>query len=147
MPTLRDSIAVVAKIDPDAYNAGAVTSDYVDMSKFHDIMAIVSVGDMQATSTVDAVLVQATDSGGTGVKNITGKSITQLTQAGTDDNKQAVINCRADELDKDNSFDFIAVKVTVAAAASDMDAVIIGFDARYDSATDNDLASVDEIVA
>ena len=147
MPTLQDSVAVVAAIDPDAYTAAAYTSDYVDMSKFHRIQALVLVGEMQATSTVDAKLVQATDSGGTGSKDITGKAITQLTQAGSDADKQAVINCRADELDLDNKFDFVAVTVTVGAAASDMGAVIIGLDARHDAATGSDLASVDEIVS
>lgn len=145
MPTLQDSVAVVAAIDPDAYTAAAYTSDWVDMSKFHDVMAIVSAGTMEATSTIDIVLRQATDSSGTGAKNITGKSSTQLTDS--DDDKQVVLNCRADELDKDNSFDYLAVQVTVGTAASDMGAIIIGFDARYESATANDLASVDEIVS
>ena len=145
MPTLQDSVAVVATIDPDAYAAAAYTSDWVDMSKFHDIQAIVLAGEMDATSTIDIVLQQATDSSGTGAKNITGKSATQLTD--TDDDKQVVLNCRADELDKDNKFDFLAVKVTVGTAASDMGAVIIGFDARYEAATANDLSTVDEIVS
>lgn len=147
MPTLQDSVAIVATIDPEAQGAATVTSDYVDMSKFHDIQAMLLVGEMAASSTVDAKLRQATDGSGTGVKDISGKSITQLTQAGTDSDKQVVINCRADELDKDNSFDFVQLSVTVAAAASDLAAVIIGFDSRYEAATANDLASVDEIIS
>ena len=147
MRTLQDSVALVATIDPDAYTAAAYTSDYVDMSKFHRIQAMVLVGDMGASGTIDAKLVQATDSSGTGSKDISGKAITQLTQAGSDDNKQAIINLHMSELDLDNNFDFCALTVTVAAATSDMGAVIIGVDARHDPATASDLSTVDEIVS
>lgn len=135
----------MATIDPDAYTAGAaVTSDWVDMSKFESIMAIVMAGTLGTTATFDAKLQQATDSSGTSAKDISGKAITQFTKAGSDDDKQAVINCRADELDHTNSFTYVALVITPATNDCDGAGLILGFDANYEPETD--LASVDEIV-
>jgi hypothetical protein len=140
-----DRATLLATIDPDAYGAGTVVSDYVSLADFESLQAIVMVGEMQATSTVDAKLLQATDSSGTGAKDITGKAITQLTAAGTDDDKQAIINCRSEELDVANSFTHVALSMTTATAASDSSGLILGHSARYQPATD--LSSVDEVIA
>ena len=145
LPSQR--VAVAGVIDPDANTAAAYTSDYADMSQFESVMALIQVGTMASTSTVDAKLVQATDSSGTGVKDITGKAITQLTEAGTDSDKQAIINCYADELDTAGGFTHVAIVMTVATAASDSGAVLLGFDSKYGPANGYDLASVDEIVS
>ncbi len=142
-----EAAAVVATIDPDVTVASTVVSDYVSMADFESIMAIVMAGTLGASATLNAKLVQATDSSGTGVKDITGKAITALTQAGTDSDKQAIINCRAEELDLANDFTHVALSVTVAVATSDIGAIILGMNARVLPASDNDLASVDEIVA
>lgn len=141
-----ERVAVAGVIDPDANTAAALTSDYLDMRKFGSALAIIMAGTLGSSATLDAKLVQATDSSGTGVKDITGKAITQLTQAGTDDDKQAIINCRADELDVDNGFTHVAIVMTTAVATSDSGAILLGLDPRYAPASDNDLASVDEIV-
>jgi len=136
---------IAGVIDPDAYTAAAYSTAWISMRDFGSILATVMAGTLGASATLDAKLEQATDSSGTGVKDITGKAITQLTQAGTDSDKQAQINCRADELDVDNSFDYARLTVTVAVATSDIGAIVQGFDARYQPAAD--LASVDEIVS
>lgn len=141
-----DMAAVVGVIDPDANAAATYTSAWVDMSKYSELLAIVMAGDLGSSATLDAKLEQATDGSGTGAKDITGKEITQLTQAGTDSNKQALINLAADELDVANGFDFARLSMTVATATSDCGAVVLGFRPRYGQASDNDLASVDEIV-
>lgn len=141
-----ENAALVASIDPDALTAAAHTSDWVDMGDFESIMAIVQAGTLGASATFDAKLQQATDSSGTGAKDITGKAITQLTQAGSDSDKQAIINCRAEELDLDNDFNHVALVITVATATSDGSGCILGFNPRVGPASDNDLASVDEIV-
>jgi hypothetical protein len=149
MPVLRpsDVAAVVGVIDPDAYAAGTVTTGWIAMSKFEKLMAVVMAGELGTNATLDAKLQQATDSSGTGAKDITGKAVTQLTQAGTDSDKQAVINLTADELDVSNGFDYVRLSMTVATATSDAGAIVLGFDARYAPASDNDASSVDEIVA
>jgi len=143
-----ESIAVVGTIDPDAYTAATYVTDYASLEKFESLMIILKVGEMQATSTVDAVVKQATDASGTSAKNLTtSKAITQLTAAGSDDDKQVVINVRAEDLDMANSFDHVALSVTVGTAASDLDVTVLGVNPRYLPASDNDLASVDEIVS
>ncbi len=140
--------AVLATIDPDVTAASTVVTDWCDVGQFQRIMAVVMTGTLGTNATVDAKLRQATDSSGTGAKDITGKSITQLTQAGTDQSdSQAVINCMAEDLDMDNEFAYVALSVTVAVATSDLGAIVLGFDPRNAPASDNDLASVEEIVA
>jgi len=141
-----EAAAVVATVDPDALAVGAISSDYVDMDVFDQVMAVIMAGVLGAAATLDAKLEQAQDSSGTGVKDITGKAITQLVKA-TDDGKQAIINCRAEELDLANAFTHVRLTLTVGAAISDGGAVVLGMGARYGPASDNDLASVAEIIA
>ncbi len=106
-----------------------------------------AAGDLGASATLDAKLQQATDSGGTGAKDVTGKSITQLTQAGTDSNKQVLINLRPEELDIKNGFGYFRLSMTVAVATSDAGGMVLGVNARIGHATDNDATTVDEVVA
>lgn len=141
-----DRAAVVGVIDPDAYTANTYTTGWIAMADFERIMAIVMAGDLGTSATVDAKIEQATDGSGTGAKDVSGKAITQLTQAGTDSNKQAIINMRAEELDVANGFTHVRLSMTVATATSDAGAIVLGFDAREMPASDNDLSSVDEIV-
>ena len=138
--------AVVGNIDPDANAAGTYTTGWVAAKNFHSFLAIIQAGDLGSSATIDAKLQQATSAAGAGAKDITGKAITQLTQAGTDDNKQALINLRTDELDVDNSFAFVRLSMTVATATSDAGAVLLGFDSRFGPASDFDATTVDEIV-
>lgn len=148
MKTTRptDKIAVVANIDPDAYAAGTVESGWVSAADFNAFMAIIQAGDLGASATIDAKIEQATDNSGTGAKDVAGKAITQLTQAGTDDNKQAIIEFCGEDLDVDNDFNFVRVSLTVGTATSDAGACLLGIDARYGPASDSDASTVDEIV-
>lgn len=142
-----DRAALAARIDPDVTAAGTVTSGWVDMAMFDKIMAVVFAGTLGASATLDAKLEQATDSSGTAAKDISGKAITQLTQAGTDQSdSQAIINCRADELDVNNGFSHLRLSITVATASSDAAGAVFGFNARQGPASDNDASSVVEIV-
>ncbi|MFQ5535461.1 MAG: hypothetical protein ACE5EM_11640 [Sphingomonadales bacterium] len=140
-----DRVRLAGVIDPDAYAVGTVTSGWVSMADYQNIMAVVFAGDLGTAATLDAKIEQASDSAGTGAKDITGKAIMQLTKAGTDDNKQAVINVHHSDLDVDNSFTHVRLSMTVGTAASDAGGVIFGFDARYEP--EADAASVDEIVS
>ena len=141
-----EMVAVVATIDPDANTAQAYTSDWVNMKDWEQVLAIVMAGDLGSSATLDAKLQQATDGSGTSAKDITGKAITQLTQAGTDSDKQALIQARADELDVAGGFTHVALVMTVGTATSDSGAVLLGLNPTYGPASDYDLASVDEIV-
>lgn len=147
-----EAVAILAAIDPDEYTAAdatPLTSDEVDMSKWGALMAVISLGDVAATVSVNAKFQQATAAGGT-YKDVTGTSVTALT--GADDNKQVIINLRAEDLDIDNNYDTVKLSVTVSdsaspdAAVADVCATVLGFYPRFGPASDNDLASVDEIV-
>lgn len=139
--------AIVAVIDPDANAAGTITSAYVSVAKFRKLMAIVMAGDLGSSATLNFKLVQATSAAGAGKKDISGKAITALTEAGTDSNKQAIINFDQTDLDITNGFAFVAMEMVTAVATSDSGAIMLGFDAAINPASDNDASSVDEIVA
>lgn len=143
-----DRAAIVGVVDPDALTATTHSTGWIDASKFERFMAIAMYGDLGEGAEFDAKLEQATDSSGSGAKDITGKAITQVsadvTPQPADD--QAIILLRADELDTENDFTHFRLTITVAAATSDGAGLVLGFDPRYAPASDNDAASVVEIV-
>lgn len=142
-----DNVAVVATIDPDVTTASTVTSDWVDASDWHTILAVVMAGTLGTNATVDAKLEQATSAAGAGAKDISGSGITQMTQAGTDQSDtQAVISLQTDALDVDNGFQYVRLSITVGTATSDAGGIVLGVAPRVGPASDNDLASVGEIV-
>lgn len=146
MVSLALTLGVLASIDPDAYAPGTFTSGWVSAADWRDFMAVVSVGDLGAAATIDAKIEQATSAAGAGAKDLTGSAITQLTKAGTDDNKQAVIAFSTADLDMSGAFGFVRLSLTVATAASDAAMILIGSGCRYGPAGDSDAATVDEIV-
>ena len=138
--------AIVGAIDPDANTAATYTTGWIDMANFQSIMAIIMAGDLGTSATIDAKLEQATNGSGAGAKDVAGSDITQLTQAGTDSNKQAIIQCWAEDLDLTNEFTHVRLSLTVGAATSDCGAVVLGLNSRYGPASDYDASTVDEIV-
>ena len=79
-----DVTAVVGAIDPDVTTASTVESAWISAAEFFTYQAIVLCGTLGTNATVDAKIEQATDSSGTGAKDLSGSDITQITQAGTD---------------------------------------------------------------
>jgi hypothetical protein len=140
-----DFLALAGTIDPAAIPASTVRSDYVDMSQYASILAIIASGTLGTAATVDAKLVQATKADGTGKKDIAGKAITQIVKA-TGDNVQAEINVFNEELDTNNGYQYVALELTVGAAASQAGAVLLGYGARYNPASASNLASVAQVV-
>lgn len=141
LPSSRTAIAGV--VDP-VDGTGTVTSGWVSVADYYNLMAIIAVGTLGASATVDAKIEQATDSSGTGAKDVTGKVITQLTQAGSDADKQAVIDMSHDDMDVDNSFTHARLSITVATADSPVAGILLGMDARNQPVTQP--AAVDEVV-
>ncbi len=137
-----EKFAVVGVVDPDALTVATHNSDAVDMSLFESVSVILSVGTLGASATVDMDVKSGPTSGS--FPN-TVKSITQLTQAGSDDDKQVVVNVRGEDLTIADRF--IRAEVVVGTATSDGAVVILGHNPRFAPASDNDLASVDEIVS
>lgn len=142
---ITEALAVVACIDPDAYGTGAQTSDWIDMSKFERVAFIVQAGTLGSSATLDFKVQQATDGSGSGAEDMTGKVITQLTQAGTDSDKQAVVSVEASELS--DGYRYIAGLMTVGVASSDAGVVAVAMNPNYGPVSDYDLASVAELVA
>jgi hypothetical protein len=132
---------VVGVINPQSVAAGSSTSGWMDATQFHNFMAILKTGVLGASATVDAKLQQATDNSGTGVKDITGKAITQLVKA-SNDNNQVTIDLKQEDMDFANAFKWFRLSVTVGTAACLLDATVLGVDPRYDNATAYDLATV-----
>lgn len=141
--------ALVGNLAPLSHTS-ARTTEYVDMAKFKSILALIEVGVMTDGGTCNAKLVQATDAAGTGSKDISGKAITALTTTMSPtvdaNNREAEINCHEQELDIANSFRYVALTITTATQASVTAGQILGFDPVYGPASDNDLASVAQIV-
>ena len=139
---LSERIAVVAAIDPDAYATGTQGTDTVDM-RYHDrVMFIVQVGTLGSSATVDFKVQESAN--GTSWSDLSGKSITQLTDAGSDDDKQAIVEVAAAELSSGKRY--LRGVLTIGTASSDAGVIALG-DCRYEPVEDFDLSSVDEIVA
>lgn len=142
-----DRLALVGAIAPASRAPGDVSTGWVAAKDFDKFLAVINGGALGTNGTIDAKLEQATTSGGDGVKDVTGKAITQITAA----NKQAMINLRTDELDVNNGFDYVRLTITIGDTTSPETAeslasgLLFGFDARY--APGDDAASMLEAVA
>ena len=142
---LSSRVAVLGGIGPRAAAAGAVTTPWLDMQSQFTVMAIISVGAIGAGGTVDAQIEQATDANGAGAKPIPGSQITQLVAAGGND-RQALIDLRDADFDRNAGFRFFRLSVTVGGgAATQLGATVIGADFRAGSGTQNGAASVAQI--
>lgn len=136
-----ERVAVLATIDPDAYTANTYNSDVIDMSLWGSIMVIVQAGALGSSATLDVAVKSDTASGGS--YSTTVDSITQLTDAGSDSDKQVVMNILQEDLTEGHRY--VRVDMTIATATSDAALIVLGLDPVYAPANSNDLASVDEI--
>lgn len=147
-------MAVVATIDPDVYSPGDQSSDWFDCSKFHAYLAVLMVGDLGATVSITSKFEQAVTSGGS-AKDISGKTTSARdgSASPSESNVQQTIDLRAEDLDMANDYRWARLTVTgadtdsPADTTSDYGAVVFGVWPRTGIASDNDLASVDEIVS
>lgn len=142
---LSEKVAVLATLDPASVAISTVVTAFVPMANVHQLSALIQTGVMGASGTIDAKLRQATDTAGTGVKDITGKAITQIVKA-SGDNKQAFIELHGSELDANGGFAFVALSVTVGTAASLLSASLIGSVPRFAPASALNQAGVVQIV-
>ncbi|KTW00444.1 hypothetical protein [Sphingomonas sanguinis] len=140
-----DRAGIAAVIDPAQAGPGTITTPWVDARTFFSLLAIISVGVLGAGATVDAKFEQATVNTGADAKAVPGSSITQIVKA-TGDSKQALINIRPDDLDKNGGFKFVRLSVTVGGAASFLSALLLGFDPRYGAAGANQTSTVAQTV-
>jgi hypothetical protein len=107
-------------------------SDWVNVGGYHRLVLVVHVGAMTANSTLDAGFQQASAAAGTGAKSISGKTITQLTQAGGDGNEDPIIiELRTEELDVDGGFEYVRFYVTVDSNPVTYSAIMYGIVPRF----------------
>ena len=139
-------LSVLATIDPSNQASGTATTGWISVANYHGFLAEVQTGALGTSATLDAKLQQALDSSGTGAKDITGKSITQLTQAASGSNRQVLINVKPEELDTVNGFGFVRLSVTVGVAASMTSAQLIVVNPRYAPADSQNQAAVAQVV-
>ena len=110
---------------PDSYAVGLYPTGYTSMANRQRAVLLLGVGEMQAASTVDCQLWQATSAAGANAKIVAGKAITQLTQAGGDGDDLVAIELRTEELDVDGGFSFVQAVVTVGGDASELSVVLL----------------------
>lgn len=136
--------ATLAVLSPASQAPGTVTTTWVSAANLHRVIAEIQTGVLGAGATIDAKLRQATDSSGTGAKDVTGKAITQIVKA-SGDNVQAFIEARGGELDSANGFCYVQLSLTVGVAASLVSASLKGR-TRYNPASAYNQAGVVQMV-
>lgn len=142
---LGELLTVLATIDPVSQAAGTITTGWILAANHERFMATLQTGVMGAAATLDAKLQQATDSAGTGAKDVTGKAVVQILKA-AGDNKQALINLRAEELDMANNCTYFRLSMTVGTAASLISASVYGGVAKNAPASALNQAGVVQLV-
>lgn len=140
-----ESVSLLSTLDSASVAASTVVSGWVPIKNHFALLALLDVGVFGASATVDAKLRQATDASGTGAKDITGKAITQLVAAGGN-NRQALINMKAADLDTENAFNYVALSVTVGTAATQISAALLGFLPHYEDAAAYNQAGVAQVL-
>ncbi len=138
-----EQVAILGAVNPSSQAAGTATSGWISMAEFQKLLAVVQVGALGVSATVDANVQQAQDGIGTGAKAITGAAITQITAG---NNQQAEINLDAQQLDVANGFGYVNLSVIVGVAATETAALVLGFVPRFAPASANNAASVSQVV-
>ncbi len=145
LPT--DNAALVGLIAPISLAATTVYTGYIAMKYFQKFLVALKVGVITGSGTLDAKIIAYTDGAGTGPYDVPGAAITQLTGAGSDSGKAALINFDKQVLAGATAYTHFRVAVTAAVAASLADVAVYGFAPLYGPASANDSSLVDEIVS
>jgi len=140
---LYEDVRVLGVIDPDAYAANSYSTGWISAADYQRFMAVVMAGDLGTSATLDAKIEEATSAAGAGAQDCPGKAITQLTQAGTDSNKQSLIHVGQEDLSE--GFTHFRLTMTVGTATSDAGAIVIGVEPTR--SYQSQASSVDEMVA
>lgn len=141
-----ETLAILTTLDPINQAAGTVNTGWISQANFHALLAIIETGTLGAGATVNAKLQQALDNIGTGVIDVPGKAIVALTQAGGGSNKQVLVNLKPEEMDTINGFGFVRLSLTIAGAASQVAAQLLGLTPRFAPADAFDQAAVVQII-
>jgi len=141
-----EQLSILATLDPSNQAAGSASTGWVSLSGHHNLLALVQTGVLATGATVDGKLQQALDATGTGAKDVAGKAITQLAQAASGANRQALINLRSDEMDANGGYAYARLVVTVATAAANTAAQLLGVNPRLAPAESANQAGVAQVI-
>jgi hypothetical protein len=109
---------------------GTLDSNWVSLSTYHRAFLLFNLGDTGPGATCTVSLRQAQDTTGTGAKAITGKQLTQFTQPG-DMDELCGIELRTEELDVNNDFDCVQVRVVITVSGVEMAYTLFGLEPRF----------------
>lgn len=126
-----EQLAVLDVIPPSAQAAGVATTAWVPAGVALRLMALIQIGALGASATVDAKVQQAKDVAGTGAKDVTGAAIVQHTVG---NNKECLINVDPGVVDVEGGFNFVQLSVTVGVATTPTSAVLLAVGERYQPA-------------
>lgn len=144
---ILESVAIVGVIDPDAYGTGDQTSTIIDMRYWREVSAIMMAGTLGTDATLDITAATSAASNMGSPTALSGASITALTEAGTDSDKQAQVRVTADDVAANGAnHRYLQFTATLTAASSDYAVLIIGTPSRYAPVENFDLAAMDEAV-
>lgn len=140
--TPSERVAVLGRAIPVSAT-GANNSGRVALANFFRIQAIINVGALAATSTVNAKLQGSVGVGGA-LEDIPGAAIAPLVGA-ANGSKIAIIDLNCDSLAR---LGYTHVQLTLATTVADgaTSALLLGFDSRYGPAYAQDNAAVAQIV-
>ncbi len=143
---INERLALIGTIDPDAYSANTYTSDEINMADFKRVVFILSVGELGSSATVDfEINGGASSNPGSLATLVTGKDATQLTQAGSDSDKQVIIEVSAEEAAA-QGLQYLEAEVIVGTAACDLGLIVLGEPEHYSDTAGLDLATVAEVI-
>lgn len=143
-----EEVSLLDFVSPQSAGAGTLTTGWIDLKSVGSLAALIALGAMSGGSTVAAKLEQSLTSAGSSVKDVTGKAITQLVQTPTDhSNTASWINCRADELDVANGYEWVRLSITTASAASLQFGAVFGANHKFMPASDHDSTKVNEQIS
>ena len=112
----------------------------IDMSLFKQALYLLNVGVLSGTGTVDARLQSCKYSSfNTGVHNISGSNITQITNSTGNTNTWVKLTVRADQVSQLNAGDrYVRLNTTIGTASVNYQAVGIGMEAVQAPANQNE---------
>lgn len=136
---LTQSLSLLAHMDAGSVSAGSTSTSAIDMGGVRRIVAVVNVGTMGTSSTVDFKFQGCATSGGTFVDiDSTNCKIVQVQQAASGSGTISELELRAEYINTNNTgtpYRYVKGVLTVGTAASPVSVVVYGSVARHEPAS------------
>src|SRR5437763_1728913 len=92
-----ERFGIVGTIDPQTITTVELFTDVIDMSKWHEVMAIALTGDLATSTLTFTAYTCASDGSGAVALTGQGKQVTLGSSATANDNVQEIIDVKAEE--------------------------------------------------